>query len=546
MLAETIAVPTLVNLVDRPREAARLTDGLDALTVAVFAATGVLLIARSRVSGGSRSSVWAIAYLVMAAGYPLSWAIAPIHADAAAEALDPWMQVTCFVVAIGIAFRAADRQRPPPAPVAVAVVASAVVVTVLVTLVAIHQLTQHALDIAHPAYIAVQLVLGGAWSVVAWRVLTTSRGRDDDPSTWTLALPFGVFAAAELVRTLAVTEAAPWLMATAALRMTGGFIAVTAAAVTLRQALAVEAQRRSDAERALAVTERLLSEDEMAQSRQRHDARSVVSAIHLAWTTLEKYDGQLTDETRQRLRIESIRELDRLREVIEWPQTAGARPVRLLEALAPIVASHRPVGHELRLNIDDCLVVARPADLEMVVRTLLCGPACSRRHLTRLSNRHNNSSTELVVDLDGAADAAADVPAGYSVCERLMHGMGGDINRQAPGRYLVTLQSGGSSQASNHPVEITDAADASDDHDGSRRHAAGNSPVVDDGEVDGRGVELVSDPHVDPSRTQHARKGVRQEQRFRRDDRGETPGADHTASDARETRERIRQEVETK
>lgn len=574
LIVEVAALPAVVAASHNTHLFAHVNEGVRGLASGLFLAAGVLRLAQTRIWNDPRLVPEGIAYVVVAIGYPLSWAVAPVHADHDAELLSPLVRMVCFVIAISIFWAASGNAAQRFRPRRAVVISSALIGASLAALVTVHAATGRPLDPSTGAYVALQLGLGAGWTLVAVRTYRQYRRGLDEHWASAAALPLALLALADVTRSLAAVDLMPWVVAAGAVRLTAAAIATVTGTVWFQQAIKSETVRRLSAERALTVTERLLNEDERRHSQQRHDATSVIFGVHLAWSALESRGGALTEETRSRLRSQSLGELTRLQEIIGRPELESLEPVRLPDVLFPVVAAGRNAGREVDVDVRQSVVLAHAQDLQVVVQTLIAGhPMTGHEHITLTAERRDGH-IDLAVDVGAGrprlaangrgshVDGGGEFAFGYYTCDRLMREMHGELFEEGAGRFVLSLRAAGSPEQVERTVEIPDATDARsptlladpliaptdghrvDHHDETRIDAGRNAAVVHDGEVDAGLTDAVACPDLDAPGSEDARQRVDQQRRLRRDDGRKLPASWHDPSDARAAAVCIPQEVE--
>jgi signal transduction histidine kinase len=213
-------------------------------------------------------------------------------------------------------------------------------------------------------------LLPAAWLAVAVVLAVQGHRRRDPVLGWAtlLALALG---GSEALRHMADT---PQVLVASDLAHAGAMVAVTGGLASSVAGLTSGHRRELGAatERSKAATERLRATD-AARAELRHEAQNALTTIDAGVSTLQASQGQLSAGDREAL-AEGIRDtVERLRKLLnDTGQEEPLRPVRLAEALGPVVSAARARGQTVQLDISaDLWVLARSHGLGQVVDALL-------------------------------------------------------------------------------------------------------------------------------------------------------------------------------
>jgi two-component system, OmpR family, sensor kinase len=501
-----------------------LADTLSIVATALFFGAGVLRYARWQVTGEAYVAANSAALVVFAVvTFPMTMAARSI---AAPGALGSLARLVAAVTVAAILIPALggvpvdSRLRPrrlAGVGVVVAVVAFVVLTTVLET-VDVNLVTSTV------ASTRLDLAAAAIWLGLAGVCLRAGARRRSLSATWSGAA-IALLGVAGAVRWL-TGDGGAWssLVAVAVLTLLAAVVSVTNAGADARAALSGEGNQLLQTSGALADAERLLSGIEARREELVHDARSMISALQAASTTLDRHAGHLDEADSHRLRAAMAVELGRLGRLIEDSTAVPVIPFGVRDVVGPVVATLREQGLEVEWEPDDVRALGRPDDLAQALRNLLVNAAVhAPGSPVALRVRSADGMVNLLVEDRGPgipaelADRVFDrgVRAGpgrgsglgLHVARRLMRVQGGDL--QVAGRpgggtsFVISLPGG--SELAGEPVEQLlqvgqpgepgydlDAVDVNAsgrvrltgelDHDASAGRGLG--VLVDDGQVD--------------------------------------------------------------
>ena len=238
------------------------------------------------------------------------------------------------VVALGLAATLAHRQ---PASQSVVVLARSLCGVVWLALASLTLISRHRSSASTGTWVAAYLL-----------TLSLSEG---------LAAALGGLAAGALI-------AGTGVLAASALALIGGFRELKS---TLRSQERHALGLRSDADRLRGQ----LEQERADLEDQLHDLRNAVTGIRSADSTLRRYAGRLDERTRAGLADALTMELNRLQALIDPRRVLTTRPLRLDEALAPVLATAAAAGMVVESKVGSAEVLADPEALAQIVQNIL-------------------------------------------------------------------------------------------------------------------------------------------------------------------------------
>jgi two-component system OmpR family sensor kinase len=350
-----------------PQQLADDATGLvTALQAALFLSSGLLLLARWRVTGEARVALFG-AGLVVIGGVmtPVAHLATAVDGDA--------VTAGCLLRSVSGVLAALLLVRALTAPAVVSrlrplrVVAAACAIATAGTLVALALVTADAaslLPAALPAGLEVSLaVLWAALAVMLWR----SRDR---ALQWA-AVPLAVLSASAGVQAAAVLTAEPVRIEAALLQLLAAGLALAGTSSEFHRLLAARGgellrlSMEADTAAARLELEHALQEERL------HDARSTLAAIQCAAGTLKRHKDRLNGDQRLMLESAVTSELLRLEHLIDPGLSQPVRDFSLEEVLTPVVTAERSVGSTISSHGLGLRVHGRPVDTAAVVHNLL-------------------------------------------------------------------------------------------------------------------------------------------------------------------------------
>ncbi len=500
-----------------------VADTFGVVATALFFGAGVLRYARWRITGEAYMAASSAALLVFAsATLPMAMAVRAFGTAPATAVLASVARLSVALVVAATLGRAmstvdVDSRLRPARLAAKGLVA---VVAVFVGLAALLDVGEVRLLGPAPTSSILELVSAAIWLTLAGLCGRAAWERRSASVAWTSAVLATVGVAAVL-RSEARSEGISWLVAAGALTVVAAWASAVNALADVREALADESDELLTTTGALADAERLIRDVEARRQELVHDARSMIGALRVASTTLDRHAQDLDPGTTRRLRAAMDVELERLGRLLESPPVP-VRPFDVAAVLAPGIAVLRGEGLELVDDLEPAWVVGRPDDLAHVVHNLIVN---ARRHApgSRVTVRCERSPGTVRVHVE---DGGPGVPAGLAerifdrgvtsdpgngeglglhLARRLMRDQGGDLE-------LVPRAGGGADFVASLPASTSSATGEPDEEPfeiGEREarvdpvdHDARLGPRVvgqldDDSGAGGRGASLAQDGDVE-------------------------------------------------
>ena len=192
-------------------------------------------------------------------------------------------------------------------------------------------------------------------------------------------LSLASLAGAELAGALQYTRPT-WMLSASALQLVAGNVALIGAGGDLLANLAAQGNTMVTLRRGLQLVGSHLDRDHERAAIRAHDARSALSAVRMATSTLLRYREHLEVGERTSLEGSLEAELVRLVSLVSQtaPDVAATTPFAVSEAIAQVVDSHRAQGLRVMSQLDTELYsLGHPDDLATVIHALLDN---ARRH----------------------------------------------------------------------------------------------------------------------------------------------------------------------
>jgi signal transduction histidine kinase len=432
----------------------------------VFVGAGLLQLVRWKLTGEATSATRGAAALVFGALLGVSGYAAPLiheHTQLVANAGLP----RALAVAATLPLFSAALRFPPVVSTLrpTRLVAAPFLGAAALTLVAIALHAQGvAFDWTTGGWQLIEIVAAGGWGLLAGAYLRSGYAQHQVRDIWAGGA-LGVMCLSELLRAGAIDQLYPFGVAAAALQLIAAVVIGLNAAAELQQVNAMQGSQLLQANRRLYDAEQHLAEARSRQQERAHDARAALTAVRAATATLMRYREHIDDGARSSLEHALEAELVRLVDLVdprERPATAGV-PFSVAEAISPVIAAQRAVGTKIHTSVRNVTALGRASDLAQVLQSLLVnarlyapgsavdvtaashddrvvlrvedrGPGVPAVDRDRIFGRGERGAKSGQIDGDGL---------GLYIAERLVRGMGGDIEVQVrPGggaSFVVTL-----------------------------------------------------------------------------------------------------------
>ncbi len=447
-LAGALGGAALLALLARgavPGDLRPLADAFRILATALFFGAGVLRYARWRVTGEAYVAANSAALVVFAVvAFPTSMAARSVAATGVLGALARLVAaVTVAALLVPALGGVMVNSRLHPRRLAGAGVA--VAIGAFLVLAAAVDILDAGLATSPVASAGLDVGAAVIWLGVAGLCLRAGVRRTSPSAAWSSAA-IALLGMAGLVRGLAGDRGAgSSLVAVAALTLLAAVVAVTNAGADARDALSGEGNQLLETSGALADAERLLADVEARRTELVHDARSMISALDAASTTLDRHADALDEASSHAAARGDVR-----RAGAAGPPHRGfdCRPHRSLRR-SPTCSdrlSRRSGSRGLTSSAraEDVWALGRPDDVAQAVRNLLVNASAHApgRPVTVRAQSENGTVLLVVEDRGpgipaGLRDQVFDRgvgagPGGGSglglhVARRLMRAQGGDV-----------------------------------------------------------------------------------------------------------------------
>ena len=520
-----------------------LADTLRIVATALFFGAGVLRYVRWRVTGEAYMAASSAALVVFAVvAFPLTMAARSVAAPGALGSLARLVSAVTvaaiLVPALG-GVQVDSRLRPRR------LVSAGVVLAVGVFLVLATSLDSlDAALVASPVASArLDFCAAAVWLGVSALCLRVGVRHRSPSAAWSSAA-IALLGVAAVARGLTDADGVgPSVVVVAALTLLASAVAVANAGADATNALSGEGNELLETSVALVDAEVQLANVEGRRQELVHDARSMISALDAASTTLDRHADDLDEASSHQLHAAMAVELERLGRLIEGSEAGTCEAFAVPDVLGSVVATTRELGLDIEYQREDVRAFGRPDDVAQVLRNLLvnaavhapCSPVAIRAHeedgtvLLAVEDRGPGIPVGLrdqVFDRGVSAGPGRGSGLGLHVARRLMRAQGGDVHvvgRSGGGTCVVVtlpaaLMEGtepGGSEPTGEPVQKLvqvgqsgepgrhlDAVDIHArprarpvgqlDHDVSAGRGA--TVVVDDGQVDNDGRLLLARP----------------------------------------------------
>jgi signal transduction histidine kinase len=485
-LAGALGGAALLALLARgavPGDLRPLADAFRILATALFFGAGVLRYARWRVTGEAYVAANSAALVVFAVvAFPTSMAVRSVAATGTLGALARLVAaVTVAALLIPALSGVMVNSRLHPRRLAGAGVTVAIgVFLVLATAV---DILDAELATSPVALAGLDVGAAAIWLGVAGLCLRAGVRRTSPSAAWSSAA-IALLGVAGLVRGLAGDRGAgSSLVAVAALTLLAAVVAIINAGADARDALSGEGNQLLETSGALADAERLLANVEARREELVHDARSMISALDAASTTLARHADRLDEASSHRLRVAMSIELERLGRLIEESAAGPIEAFAVADVLGPVVATKRELGLDVEYQPEDIWALGRPDDVAQALRNLLVNASAHAPGSPVTVRAQSENGTVLLA----VEDRGPGIPAGLRdhvfdrgvgagpgrgsglglhVARRLMRAQGGDVTVAGrPGggaSFVVSLPAAlaegvepGGSALTGEPVEGT-------------------------------------------------------------------------------------------
>lgn len=535
-LAGTLAAAAMLALLPRavaPDGLRPLGDTLSIVATALFFGAGLLRYVRWRVTGEAYVAASSAALVVFAVvTFPLTMAARSV---AATGALGSLARLVAAVTVAAILVPSLGGEQVDSRLRPLRLVRTGVVLAVGAFLVLATSLGRLDAALITSPVASARLDIGAAavWLGVAALCLRAGVRRRSPSATWS-STALALLGVAAVVRGWTEADGVrPSVVGVAALTLLASAVAVANAGADARDALSGEGNELLEASGALVDAERLLAIVEARRQELVHDARSMISVLDAASTTLDRHADDLDAASRHRLHAAMAVELERLGRLFEGSAAGTCEAFDVPAVLGPVVATTRELGLDIEYQGEDVRAFGRPDEVAQVLRNLLVNSAVHAPGSPVAIRAHEEDGTVLLA----VEDRGPGIPAGLRnqvfdrgvsvgpgrgsglglhVARRLMRAQGGDVNvvgRSGGGTcVVVTLPAApadgtepGGSEPTGEPVEELvqvgqsgepgrhlDAVDihvrprdrpvGQLDHDVSARRGA--AVVIDDGQVD--------------------------------------------------------------
>lgn len=325
------AAPLLGGLASNDSATVEFNNALRSIAAAIFFGAGITHYARWRLTGDAASGLASVALLVFGSlTFPLAMTAGMLHDVGHAVTLSP---VTRLITTVATLTALTMVLRAPPVdrrlrPLRLAGLLIGASLGTFLALVLLHNSRAVNVDPSLGTHLALEIGMAGAWLAYGAAFLVRGVRRRRATSLW-IGTSIGLVGVGSGLRAVAVVFGQPWLLVATTVQLGAAVAALVGAGLDLQEAYARHMHELASAQDVLAETEHVLRGAERRRQErrreQRHDVRSLIAALRIATTTLDRYDdGRLDAETKHRLRASVMRELCRLEQLIDPPGRSAA------------------------------------------------------------------------------------------------------------------------------------------------------------------------------------------------------------------------------
>ena len=211
-------------------------------------------------------------------------------------------------------------------------------------------------------------LMAGGWAGLAGiALLRRSSGRQ---MSWNIPVML-LFAIAELTSAAGSAGGSSWMFVAAVITVVGLALACSECGSDLAYVLRGQDRQVLRLRVDLDAARRDITIERSHLDERLHDLRNAITAVRSADSTLRSYQGRLDAETRTSLADAVSSELSRLQMLIEPGTRRQSTEFSLTDAIAPVVATERSLGADIRLELGDLRVHGDVNALAQVVQNLL-------------------------------------------------------------------------------------------------------------------------------------------------------------------------------
>jgi signal transduction histidine kinase len=342
-----------------------------AMASAFFLASGVLCLARWRIVGEPHSAFAGAALLVVGGVcLPLGALALLFPVTQHGSLVGPVIRTITVLVAIALVVRALTAMDVTPAELPARLLPRlfAGLTLVFLLLLAAQHLAPHTMTgRALPA-----MVLAGvralSWFGVALYAATRATELLWARRVAPLLMGMGF---AEALRGLDLGRSGAWTFAALLVCLSMAALSTRAALMDLEDAVSADEQGRNDLSQELTrVSQEAVGLTEWREQLT-HDARNACAGLRAALSILERQDGRIDPDTRERLRLAAVQELGHIEHLINRSDEEPCAPFEVTEVVRRVAEAAWAVGARVSVQGLPVHAVGRPGDLAAVLKNLL-------------------------------------------------------------------------------------------------------------------------------------------------------------------------------